>query len=306
MKNRSLSFLITVIGASLLASCGQQASNSETTAAADSKTSTSVVAAELASGNELVDINDAKRKMMKTADLRMRVENVQRSTVQLERITNQLGGLVMRSQLDNNIRYSKTLPYNSDSLRLANAYQTTSYLQVKVPALHLDSFLSIVADQSAFIYNRNLLLEDATLQYISNDLKQKSGVADVAVNNANRLSRRTADAIDAADYASAVDNNKIEKRIDNLSIQDNVKYATVSLAIEQPEKVDYVIVADVDKQMQAGFGTQATNALASGWSVFKIFLIGLVHIWPLWMLLGLAFVVYKYWKKRFPKLRSSI
>lgn len=306
MKNQILSLAMVAVAASVFVSCSQSSHSSEAVSQAASKEMSSSNSSGLAAADQLVDINDSKRKMMKTADLKMRVENVQQSTVLLERFTAQLGGLVMRSQMDNSIQSSKTLPYNADSLKLANAYQTTSYLQVKVPAQYLDSFLSAVAAQSAFIYSRNLLLEDATLQYISNDLKMKSNTGDAAASQSARMSKGTDDAINAGDYANDVAQDKIGKRIDNLAIQDNVKYATVSLAIEQPEKVDYVIVVNVSHQMEASFGTQATQALSAGWNIFKLFLIGLVHVWPLWIGLALGFLGYKVWKKRMVKLPAQV
>lgn len=252
----------------------------------------------------LVDITDERRKMMKNADVKMRVADVQKATISLERATAGMGGLVMQSDISNEVSELKALPYTADSLKQVRAYATTGLLKVKVPAIYLDSFLDLVGAQAQFINSRNILVEDASLKYLSNDLKQQIGAGDKSLDKAADLSRKTSEALEVSRTESNQEASKIDKQIDNLNIRDKVKYASVSIAIVQPEKVDVVTVADVSKQMEAGWGTQFLNAVGSGWSFLKIVLIGLVHIWPLWLLSLLVLVLFRNRKKLLARIKA--
>lgn len=253
----------------------------------------------------LVDITDERRKMMKNADLKMRVADVQKATISLERVTAGMGGLVMQSDISNEVSELKELPYTADSLKQVRAYATSGFLQVKVPAVYLDSFLDLVAVQAQFINSRNIRVEDASLQYLSNELKQQIGAGDKGLDKAADLSRKTSEALEVARTESNLEASKIDKQIDNLDIRDKVKYANVSIAIVQPEKVDVVTVADVSQQMEAGWGTRFLNAVGSGWSFLKIVLIGLVYIWPLWLLSLLALLLFRNRKQLLARIKSA-
>jgi hypothetical protein len=55
------------------------------------------------------------------------------------------------------------------------------------------------------------------------------------------------------------------------------------LAILQPDKIDHVVIANISKQMSPGYGLQLQDALHAGWEGFKLMLIGIVYVWPLWI-----------------------
>jgi len=287
----------------LLVSCAQATDHA---ASSRESEAASAPADNTVTGKEgLVDITDERRKMMKNADVKMRVAEVQKATIRLERATAAMGGLVMQSDLESRETGPvKELPYTADSLRRVRVYETSSLLKVKVPAVYLDSFLNLVAAEAQFIDSRNILVEDASLQYLSNELKQQVNAGAETIDKAADLSRKTSEALDVARTEENLAASKIDKKIDNLSIRDKVRYASVSIAIVQPEKVDVVIVADVSKQMEAGWGTQFLNALGSGWSFLKIVLIGLVHIWPLWLLSLLVLLVFRNRKKLLARIKA--
>jgi len=252
-----------------------------------------------------VDITDERRKMMKNADVTMRVTDVQKATIGLERATAAMGGLVMQSDIRNEIGAVKELPYTADSLKRVRVYETSGLLKVKVPAVYLDSFLNLVAAEAQFINSRNILVEDASLQYLSNDLKQQAEAGDQSLDRATALSRKTSEALEVARTESNLEASKIDRKIDNLNIQDKVKYASVSIAIVQPEKVDMIMVADVSKQMEAGWGTQLLNAAGAGWSFLKVVLTGLVHLWPLWLLSLLGLLLFRNRKKLLARIKAA-
>lgn len=289
--------------AGLLLACGQAADH-----AAGNQENEAVPAASgdaVTAKDGLVDITDERRKMMKNADVTMRVTDVQKATIGLERATAAMGGLVMQSDIRNEIGAVKELPYTADSLKRVRVYETSGLLKVKVPAVHLDSFLNLVAAEAQFINSRNILVEDASLQYLSNDLKQQAEAGNESLDRATALSRKTSEALEVARTESNLEASKIDKKIDNLNILDKVKYASVSIAIVQPEKVDMIMVADVSKQMEAGWGTQLLDAVGAGWSFLKVVLTALVHIWPLWLLSLLGLLLFRNRKKLLARIKAA-
>lgn len=252
----------------------------------------------------LVDITDESRKMMKSADIKMRVAEVQKATISLERATAAMDGLVMQSDLvSQETRAVKELPYTADSLKRVRVYETSSLLKVKVPAVYLDSFLNLVAAEARFMDSRNILVEDASLQYLGNELKQQVDAGTESMAKATDLSRKTSEALDVARTEENKAAAKIDNKIDNLNIRDKVRYASVSIAITQPEKVDVVIVANVSKQMEAGWGTQLMNAAGAGWSLLKVVLTALVQLWPLWLFSSVVLMVFRNRKKLLARLK---
>ncbi|RYE00240.1 MAG: DUF4349 domain-containing protein [Sphingobacteriales bacterium] len=284
--------------AGLLGSCAQPADQSSTN---HEREAVSPAPDHVVTGKDgLVDITDERRKMMKNAEVKIRVADVQKATLSLERATAGMDGLVMQSDLlSQETGKVKELPYTADSLKRVRAYETSSLLKVKVPAVYLDSFLNLVAAEAQFINSRNILVEDASLQYLSNELKQQVIAGTQSLDKAADLSRKTGDALAVAHVASNLEESTIDKKIDNLNIRDKVKYASVSIAIVQTERVDVITVADVSQQMEAGWGTQLWNAVGAGWSFLKAVLIALVHVWPLWLLSIAGLLVFRN-RKKFP------
>ena len=288
--------------AGLLISCSQAVDHA--TGKLESEAVAAASADEVTTNDGLVDITDERRKMMKNADVTMRVTDVQKATIGLERATAAMGGLVMQSDIRNEIGAVKELPYTADSLKRVRVYETSGLLKVKVPAVYLDSFLNLVAAEAQFINSRNILVEDASLQYLGNDLKLQAEAGDKSLDKATTLSRKTSEALEVARTESSLETAKIDRKIDNLNIQDKVKYASVSIAIVQPEKVDMIMVADVSQQMEAGWGTQLLDAVGAGWSFLKTILTGLVHIWPLWLLSLLGLVLFRNRKKLLSRIKA--
>ncbi|MBX9448465.1 MAG: DUF4349 domain-containing protein [Taibaiella sp.] len=287
------------LSAMLLSGCQQPAKNdhSESSVTAGNEKITSEG---LVHHDEIAPIHDPKRKMMKKADMEVRVRNVNQTTVLLERAARAMNGLVMESQISNMSTYSRSIPYHSDSLKLANAYTTKSYLVVKIPASELDSFLSLTADHAEFIDSRNLHLEDATLDYLSNQLKSGTYTNEKAIGK----SKSTDDVLQAQRYDQEAKDELIDRKVNNLYINDQVKYATISISLYQPEQIEYMIVPDIEQQMQPAFGSQFIHALSSGWDFFTIILIGLTHLWPFGVLALAILLTWKYRKNIFIRWKS--
>src|SRR5690606_25061394 len=114
--------------------------------------------------------------------------------------------------------------------------------------------------------------------------------------------KKTEDAMQIADHVALKSEAHIDREIANMAIDDNVQYVTINLVILQPEKVYQLVIANIEKKMSASYGVQIQNALKSGWNGFKFLIIGVIYLWPLW-LIGLVVL---FWIKRRSKAAKPL
>lgn len=228
-------------------------------------------------------IPQENRKIIKTADIRGRVTDVLQSSRNLESQAKQLGGQVVHSEMRNNIENVRQQRISNDSLKEIQSYTTTSNLTFKIPVQFLDSFLNNVEDRLQFVNNSSLSLDDVSLAFLSNKLKQQA-------NERDNLKGKN---VDEVGYIDAKRENNIDRKIENLGINDRVKYATLTLEIYQPQRADVQIVTNVDHLIQPTFGEQLSLALANGWDLVKILFIGLANIWALLLIAAAVILLIK-------------
>lgn len=240
-----------------------------------------------------LSLNDPARKVIKTADLRCRVTDVFAATTHLERLAYASGGQIADSRLDNVTDDKRSLPYKTDSLREVESYTTTAHLTLRIPVAQLDTVLTDIAAQSAFVHTRSLKLDDVTLRYLGNKLKNEAQSTGGASKQAQALARRSADAVSVGQYADERAETRIDRRIENLQLSDQAAYATLTVDLYQPQRVAFVIVPDTALLMKPGFGQQVLMALNNGWLLLRALMIGLLHIWPLLLIAAAAILIYR-------------
>jgi hypothetical protein len=250
------------------------------TAAADSTTL----------GSDITDINSPSRKMVRTADITCRVDDVYDVTSRLENTVRALHGIVAESRMENRTDETKTLNYKPDSLKQVRTYTTTAYLTLRVPQEYLDSVMKLIPSMATFIEHRTLKQDDNTLQYLSNALKNEA------------LKPTIADTPLKTEQAIVYNDNKkeqiVDRKINNLQLLDDANYATISVDLFQPQKVDALTIADPASATVLPFGKRLGLALIGGWNGCREVLLTLLQIWPLWLLVLLLGWGYKQARKR--------
>lgn len=237
-------------------------------------------------------LNDPSRKIIRTAALRCRVKDVLSATTAIEQDVRAAGGVVMQSDTRNDATGMQRLPYGNDSLIQVQSYTTTAALTLKIPVAQLDTVLNAIAGSAAFIDNRQLKLDDVSLQYLTNQLKEKAA-RKTDNNRPSELARRTADVIVGNEYADEKNEASIERSVANLNIREQVTYATLQLELYQPERVDRLMIPDTGELMKAPFGLQLRNSFAGGWTLFLDLMLLLVRLWPLLLFALGGWILYR-------------
>lgn len=249
---------------------------------------------------------DTVHTFIRTADLKFKVSNVEKSTYQIEDIITSHGGFVTFTQLNSAIDDVQTKAVSLDSSVETTYFTVTNTMTVRIPNTKLDTTLKDISKLVGYLDYRIIKADDVSLQLQANKLIQK---------RTGRTSSRLVNAIDGnhkkleeTTAAEELLENKLAQADDallsNRSLTDQMNFSTVQLSIYQRQTIKTELMAN-DKNITAykpGFGSQVLDALSYGLEILKRILIGLIYLWPLIVLAFLGLMGYKKYIYR----RSSV
>ncbi|MET4081473.1 hypothetical protein ABIB40_001419 [Pedobacter sp. UYP30] len=248
----------------------------------------------LESANLALDDTTAVAKIIKTADMNFRVKDVQATKIALSKDIRAAGGQLVGFEIQSSIRKTEKVRQSLDSLKEITAYRTEGSLTAKIPADQLDEFTNSVAKLAVFINSQSLKMDDQSLNYLANKLK--------AQNNANATTK-----IDALTKKKRVDvqsalvlnDNSVDRKIENMQINQLVKFSTITLAFYQDNTIQTMMVANDNlADYRPSFFNRLWLNVVDGWGIFKEIILVLANIWVfILMALGLMFGI-KYYNAR--------
>jgi Domain of unknown function (DUF4349) len=282
----------------LIISCKQGEAPAEESAASNEKVEIYSDAAKPAKSK---DIQQPQRKFIRTADLKFKVKNVSKSTDAIENATRKYGGFVTSSALESTINKQFSTKISQDSTLETTRYTVENKMQLRIPNTQFDTVVKTIAREVAFLDSRNLKADDVALQLLSNELAQRRSAThqhrlETAIDSRGKKLNQITDAEDKVDETSA---DQDAKKIENMALEDQVNFSTITLHIYQRETAKQEIVAN-EKDASAyepSLRLQLVDSIKSGWYILESLLVFLVQIWTL-ILLGIMI----YWGiKRYTK-----
>lgn len=278
------------LAVALMQACGNAAyekQNSETSALAPLADSvmTELVPSSAAKGNG----NDSNRQFIRTANLKFKVVNVERSTYAIEDIIAGSGGFVINTQLHARIDYTESFRIKEDSILQRTHYTVENTVIFRVPNSQLDTTLKQIASQIDFLDHRIIKAEDVSFQAMKNKLSEKR-----FQNHEKRLNKaiqkqKDKDIVEAEDNLFYKQEQAEENAVDNLELYDKINYSTVELLIYQPERTREQRVFSELKQPEykPSFGKEFIGSLKFGWQMVEFLFLLCVKLWPL-LLIGVG------------------
>lgn len=236
-------------------------------------------------------------RIIKTADMRFRVKDVQSTKEKLSSILKQEGGTVAEFSIQSNIQKTEKVQYKADSLLELTSYRTEGLIVAKVPSDRLDDFTNTVGKIAVFIDHQSMKLDDQSIAYLANKLKNQNRVEAVNQLNkhANKKSNNVATSLELKD-------DYVDKKIENLLIDNRVKYSNITLNFYQDNTVKKTVVGNDNLyDYRPGFFSRFALSIQNGWSVFKEFILALTNLWVLLVLIVAGyFIIRNYKRKRLP------
>lgn len=253
----------------------------------------------MVSSSAAVEPKNSDRKFVRTADIKFKVKNVANSTYAIENTTNKFGGFVTYTNLQSTIIDKSETKISQDSTLEITNYRVENNITIRVPNIRLDTVIKTIAKQIDFLEYRIIKADDVSLQMLSNQLTQ---------NRTENQEKRLEKAIDtkgkklnevlaAEDNLNAKKEQKDNSKIENLSLQDQVNFSTLTLQIYQRETIKEEMIANA-KTYRQDFGSKILDGLISGWYVIEGIIAVVAQLWSV-ILIGIGgyFIFKKYFHK---------
>jgi len=232
------------------------------------------------------------KKFIKTAELQFKVKNVEKTAHKIESLALKLDGYVQQSQISNNIVSTRDIDVSPDTVMKATEFYMSSDLVIRVPSLYFDSVLNELSKLHIYLNRRNVKTEDVSTIFLRNKLKgEKRTEYEKRIQKASdQGNRRLDDVVEAERTASDLADIAIDKKIENYELQDRIDFSTITINIYQANTISKEWVENTTlTEYQPSFWLKAWNAIKMGWNIILNIIIGLLYLWPLYIL---AFAIY--------------
>lgn len=252
--------------------------------------------------------DDGQRKFIRTAQAQFRVKDVYSSALAIEDVAAQQGGFIVNNNISAQTMRVQRRPAGDGKLIELVEYTVRGTLSVRVPSDKTQDFLRAIASQMEFLDQRSFDAADAQFQMLRQQLAyQREQQAQMelgqAMQSGDRLDRKS-EVIAARTGAKL---QRDEALIQQKEFEDKVDYSTITLTLYQLSKIRQTEMVDVEAVFQKhspGFFTRLFDALRVGWYGVLDMFIGLMNVWPLWLVMGLGLYGLRRWAVSRRKPRS--
>lgn len=242
------------------------------------------------------------RKVIRTADLKMKVKDVTKSTYAIENVVDKFGGFVTFTDLKSIINEKNETRVSQDSILETTKYTVENDIVIRVPNTKLDTVLQSLRKEINFLDSRKITQEDVSLQILANKM---------AVNRSATNEKRLEKAIDTKgkklnqiveaeeNLASKKEEND-NKTLNNLAIDDKINFSTITISLYQREMIKnelYASEKNINKY-RPHLGLQILDSLKTGWFMLEGIIAFIVQLWALILIGALSWIGYKRFFKK--------
>lgn len=239
--------------------------------------------------NEAIDT--AASKIIKTADMRFRVKDVQKTKEQLSQTIKNQGGAIAEFSIESTIRETDKVKLSADSLKEITSYRTEGYLVAKVPSEKLDEFTNTIAKIAVFVNSSSMKMDDQSIVYLANKMKAQN-----RVDASNQIVKIPSKKTDNIEISLALKDDYVDRKIGNMSIDARVKYSTITLNFYQDNTVKTMVVAnDTLSDYRPPFANRLWLNIVNGWSIFMELILALANLWMIILAGVVGVFVFKYY-----------
>jgi hypothetical protein len=230
-------------------------------------------------------------KLVKTASIDFKVKDVEKAGWGVSALAQQLGGKIFHQQLETIEGDRKELKISGDSLMVVTAYTPHSTITARIPSENLELFLHNIAELGYYTSSSQLDIEDKSLAFLENELKQKNRQHELSKPGNTVKSLASLQSINVKDAM-------IEQNIANRAIDADVNYSLVNISLFQNSLVRKEVIANyILTGYELPFSKRLLNAIGSGWEMFLSFLLFLAHFWMFLLVAGIAWITYRYFQQ---------
>jgi hypothetical protein len=254
------------------------------------------------SSNAAVEPKNSNRKFVRTADIKFKVKDVAKSTYAIENSIAKHGGFVTFTDLKSNINQKSETKISQDSILETIQYTVDNTITFRVPNTQLDTVLKSMVKEINFLDSRLIKADDVSLQLLSNKLAQKR-----IKNSQERLEKgidtkgkKLNDITTAEDKALDKATESDATILNNLSLEDQVNFSTVTLYLYQRETTKQEVIANEKSvnEYRPNIGLQIWDSLKTGWFILEGIIAFVMQLWSVILIGFVGFLVYKKFLKK--------
>lgn len=235
------------------------------------------------------------RQFIRTADIRFRVKDVAKSTESIESTARRFGGFVTYTNLRSNVHERKNVAVSLDSLVETTRYSVENTITLRVPNHELDTILTTICRQAAFLDIREIKAEDAALNILSQQLTQRRNVQHGRrlTDDVDTKRGKLNDIVGVEDKVASRKEAADEAYLSELSLRDRVAFSTVTLAIYQNESLKTELLPNISNadSFRPHFGISMLESAKTGWYLLERVLLFFIGIWPVLMIVVFALLL---------------
>lgn len=217
--------------------------------------------AESNSTNTPLNVEVAERKLIKEGTISFETDHIEKTRNYIARLTQIQKGYISR---ENSYMYDEQRRYE---------------MTVRIPAELFDSFVDSLSGLIVKLENKDIQVKDVTEEYLDAESRLKSKKEILA--RYTELLKQAKTVAEMLDVEREMGN--IQTEIESFQgrlkyLQNQVSYSTLNITFFEYRSSEF------------GFWGKIGKAFVSGWKGFLWFLIGIVNLWPMWLIL--AFLVW--------------
>lgn len=276
--------LTTLLIAFILTGCGHKAGYENDKIESPSKAPARLVkqkalANALQENSTPTTIADTSKKIVKTGDISFETKDLYGTRKKIITSLKKLNGYVAEENETN------------------DTYRQGLTLKLRVPSENFDLLLDSVSGNAEKIDSKNVSVADVTSQFI--DIK-------TSLDNQRLLEKRYQELLKRSEKMSDVlqiENKLTEIRTSIDSTQANLNYLNRQVAYSTLEVNFYS--QQTPQYSGTTIGDKLSSSLKAGWELMQGLFFGMVNIWPLLILVPVAFLLVKRWRMR-RKLKAQL
>ncbi|MBL6446297.1 DUF4349 domain-containing protein [Fulvivirga sp. 29W222] len=217
-----------------------------------------------------------ERKVIKTANVNMQVENLDSAKSNIDNIIKQFNAYV-----------------NTDN-RTNNNYRLSLEMTIRVQQDQLGALLKKIITQASFVYTNNINAQDVTEEFVDLKIRLKNKRAvEEQYREILKKAHKVEDILKVENELRMI-REEIEAKEGRLNfLNSQVNMSTIHLSAYQD-------IYTASQAPSKSFWLKMTDGFSGGWDLLKGFIIGVTYLWPFLLMTSIIIFLLR---KRFKNLR---
>lgn len=230
--------------------------------------------------NSSLQINTISKKIIKNGNMRIQVGDIKKAQGQINSILKNNSAYIQKEEFQNT-----DTDENLD-------------IVIRVPHKNFDALVNSFSNGVGAVLSKNISSDDVTEEYTDVSIKlANKKIYLEKYRDMLKTAKTTKDMLEIQENIRALE-DEIDVAEGRLRfIDDRVNYSTLTINLYK-EKVRSSATSRI------GFGSRFGDSVTEGWNSFVEFLLGIISLWPFFLLIPVLVIAWKKWRNRRTKRQN--